>query len=81
MAFFYTIETFPDVAPAKLILDTESYQITREDEALSLLATVYPEHATFSGLRWTSSNEMVATVLKPGLFIQTKRARPILPYR
>lgn len=47
VAFFYTIETFPDVAPTKLILDIESYQITREDEALSLLATVYPEHATF----------------------------------
>lgn len=70
--FFYTIETFPDVAPAKLILDTESYQITREDEALSLLATVYPEHATFSGLRWTSSNEMVATVSETGIVHSNK---------
>ena len=70
--FFYTIETFPDVAPAKLILDTESYQITREDEVLSLLATVYPEHATFSGLRWTSSNEMVATVSVTGIFHSNK---------
>ena len=70
--FFYTIETFPDVAPTKLILDTESYQITREDEALSLLATVYPEHATFSGLRWTSSNEMVATVSETGIVHSNK---------
>lgn len=70
--FFYTIETFPDVAPAKLILDTESYQITREDEVLSLLATVYPEHATFSGLRWTSSNEMVATVSETGIVHSNK---------
>ena len=70
--FFYTIETFPDVDPAKLILDTESYQITREDEALSLLATVYPEHATFSGLRWTSSNEMVATVSETGIVHSNK---------
>ena len=70
--FFYTIETFPDVAPAKLILDTESYQITREDEVLSLLATVYPEHATFSGLRWTSSNEMVATVSDTGIVHSNK---------
>ena len=70
--FFYTIETFPDVAPAKLILDTESYQITREDEVLSLLATVYPEPATFSGLRWTSSNEMVATVSETGIVHSNK---------
>lgn len=70
--FFYTIETFPDVAPTKLILDIESYQITREDEALSLLATVYPEHATFSGLRWTSSNEMVATVSETGIVHSNK---------
>lgn len=70
--FFYTIETFTDVAPAKLILDTESYQITREDEVLSLLATVYPEHATFSGLRWTSSNEMVATVSETGIVHSNK---------
>ena len=70
--FFYTIETFPDVAPAKLILDTESYQITREDEVLSLLATVYPEHATFSGLRWTSSNELVATVSETGIVHSNK---------
>ena len=70
--FFYTIETFPDVAPAKLILDTESYQITREDEVLSLLATVYPEHATFSVLRWTSSNEMVATVSETGIVHSNK---------
>lgn len=70
--FFYTIETFPDVTPAKLILDTESYQITREDEVLSLLATVYPEHATFSGLRWTSSNEMVATVSETGIVHSNK---------
>lgn len=70
--FFYTIETFHDVAPAKLILDTESYQITREDEVLSLLATVYPEHATFSGLRWTSSNEMVATVSETGIVHSNK---------
>lgn len=70
--FFYTIETFPDVAPTKLILDTESYQITREDEVLSLLATVYPEHATFSGLRWTSSNEMVATVSETGIVHSNK---------
>lgn len=70
--FFYTIETFPDVAPAKLILDTESYQITREDEVLSLLATVYPEHATFSGLRWTSSNEMVVTVSETGIVHSNK---------
>lgn len=70
--FFYTIETFPDVAPAKLILDTESYQITREDEVLSLLVTVYPEHATFSGLRWTSSNEMVATVSETGIVHSNK---------
>lgn len=70
--FFYTIETFPDVAPAKLILDTESYQITREDEVLSLLATVYPEHATFSGLRWTSSNEKVATVSETGIVHSNK---------
>ena len=70
--FFYTIEAFPDVAPAKLILDTESYQITREDEVLSLLATVYPEHATFSGLRWTSSNEMVATVSETGIVHSNK---------
>ena len=70
--FFYTIETVPDVAPAKLILDTESYQITREDEVLSLLATVYPEHATFSGLRWTSSNEMVATVSETGIVHSNK---------
>ena len=70
--FFYTIDTFPDVAPAKLILDTESYQITREDEVLSLLATVYPEHATFSGLRWTSSNEMVATVSETGIVHSNK---------
>lgn len=70
--FFYTIETFPDVAPAKLILGTESYQITREDEVLSLLATVYPEHATFSGLRWTSSNEMVATVSETGIVHSNK---------
>lgn len=70
--FFYTIETFPDVAPAKLIFDTESYQITREDEVLSLLATVYPEHATFSGLRWTSSNEMVATVSETGIVHSNK---------
>lgn len=70
--FFYTIETFPDVAPAKLILDTESYQITREDEVLSLLATVYPEHATFSGIRWTSSNEMVATVSETGIVHSNK---------
>ena len=69
---FYTIETFPDVAPAKLILDTESYQITREDEVLSLLATVYPEHATFSGLRWTSSNEMVVTVSETGIVHSNK---------
>ena len=70
--FFYTIDTLPDVAPAKLILDTESYQITREDEVLSLLATVYPEHATFSGLRWTSSNEMVATVSETGIVHSNK---------
>ena len=70
--FFYTIETFPDVAPAKLILDTESYQIAREDEVLYLLATVYPEHATFSGLRWTSSNEMVATVSETGIVHSNK---------
>ncbi len=70
--FFYTIETFPDVAPTKLILNIESYQITREDEVLSLLATVYPEHATFSGLRWTSSNEMVATVSETGIVHSNK---------
>ena len=72
VAFFLYDRDFPDVAPTKLILDIESYQITREDEALSLLATVYPEHATFSGLRWTSSNEMVATVSETGIVHSNK---------
>ena len=65
---FHTIETFPDVAPTKLILNTDSYQITRKGETLPLSVTIYPERATFTaGFTWTSSDETVAKVSAKGL--------------
>lgn len=68
---FHTIETFPDIVPTELRFN-EPNQEMRPSEYLTLSATVYPEHATFSGLRWTSSNEMVATVSETGIVHSNK---------
>lgn len=68
---FHTIETFPDIVPTELRFN-EPNQEMRPSEYLTLSATVYPEHATFSGFRWTSSNEMVATVSETGIVHSNK---------
>ncbi len=61
---FYTIETFPDVAPTHIELNRSSIVLYTHDDMQEqhLSVSIYPDNASYSSIEWSSSNEQVATV-------------------
>lgn len=68
---FTTYQEKKDVNVTEIKLNKQTAEI-KEGESLNLVATIAPSNATNKNIKWTSSNNTIATVTKEGIITALK---------